>query len=235
MSGKELDLRSLRGPLERALSKYEDYHYNLVRFQEFPDFARTPDKPNYARTIIPVQICDRKVGDLYAIVFMPRDGTGDTKTFNLNQVIIPEGFRHEEKPERVIPRAKTGVVCEGYFPLFSIKRGGDVSMFTGSLDELTAEGSPLTVNHAWTLGLNHPQFRMAVDFGIRVNPQVYLTVGTYPVGRRFGDPHSIYYGVNAGNTVQVAGFLSIADKENPLVNFTNKWVMPQRISEDQNR
>ena len=71
MKPTDIDFAKLRKPLEEALHAYEDILSNKLHFQEFPDLALTPDKPNTARTIVPVKYNCDKVGDLYLISFFP--------------------------------------------------------------------------------------------------------------------------------------------------------------------
>jgi len=216
------DLKALRKPLEEALSAYET---DNIKFQDFPDLILTPEKPNSARTIIPVKYGTAKVGDFYAIVFVRGDGTGDAKTYKIDDLIIPHEFLHSTKPERVIPRAKTGIVCEFFFPLFSISPQGYTSMFAASLDELGIVDK--TITPIWRLGQSDIDYSKALQGKVLVNPQIDVTVGESRGGKRIGDPHSIYYGRNIEDALQVAGFLGIADPNSPLINIFKNWI-PRR-------
>src|SRR3989344_1594424 len=158
MDINSLYLKTLRKPLEEALSAYET---NMgIKFQDFPDLTLTPEKPNSARTIIPVTYGTAKIGDLYAIVFVKGDGTGDSKNYKLDDLTIPSEFQHTEKPERVIPRAKTGVICEGFFPLFSMTPQGYTVMFAASLDELSIIDKKITP--LWRLGQTDSDYSKAL-------------------------------------------------------------------------
>ena len=75
MTTGDLDLTLLREPLENALRGYERLVDSAFRFSWFGDFVLTPDKPNTARTVVPVLCDEQKVGDLYVILFRPGDGT----------------------------------------------------------------------------------------------------------------------------------------------------------------
>ncbi len=218
------DLKALRKPLEDALSAYE---VELgMRFQDFQDFALTPEKPYSARTVIPVVHKKTKVGDLYALVFQPGDGTGDSKTHRLEDLTIPLEYQHPEKPERVIPRAKTGVICEGFLPLFSLTPQGYSAMFAASLEELGLINK--TISPLWKLGLALPDYSAALREETLAKPQIHFTVGTN-LGKRFGDPHSIYYPKNSEEALQVAGFLAISQLDNPLMEQAKKWKIPPQL------
>ncbi len=220
-------LGSLRKPLKDALEGYQEYLGGAVRFEDFPDFALTPEKPNSARAVVPVTYSGRRAGDLYVILFQEGDGTGDAKTYKLNELAVPNELSYLEKPERVIPRAKTGVICEGFFPLFSMKNSRPI-MFAACLDELGVDDveNPQRIEYAWKLGENRLNYFLATGCGKKIAPRVYFTLGQDRGGRRFGDPHAIYYRVQTGGMLQVAGFLAISDKDNPLLALTDKWVLP---------
>ncbi len=207
----ELDLPAFRGPLEEALRQYEVLHENQLNFSAFPDLVLTPDKPNSARTIIPVTHKETKVGEMYVIVFRPGDGTGDSKTYTLDQLRIPPKYRYIEKPARVLPRSKQGIICEGFFPLFSIGQNHP-EMFAVSLEELTVDdvSNLQTIVRAWTLNNGN-------------QPTVYQTTGMDLQSRRFGDPHAIH---NATNKIQVAGFLAVTDQESSLISIAKNWNLP---------
>ncbi len=224
MDVKSLDLKMLREPLEAALSAYENA--TGMKFEDFPDLILTPEKPNSARTVIPVTYETVKIGDLYALAFMQGDGTGDSKTYQLQDVVIPPEFQHSEKPERVIPRAKTGVVCEGFFPLFSLTSQGDIALFAASLDELGLVDTTLT--RLWRLGQTDEEYARALQRKEITTPKVYLTVGESAEGKRMGDPHAIYYNRALPDALQVVGFLGTTDANNPLKEISESLVLPSR-------
>ncbi len=213
MTTGDLDLTLLREPLENALRGYERLVDSAFRFSWFGDFVLTPDKPNTARTVVPVLCDEQKVGDLYVILFRPGDGTGDEGTFKTGDLIVPDRFCYKTKPSRVFPRSKQGVECEGYFPLFSM-RDRICFLYAGSLDLL----SPLNgvVIKECTLGLGALNYQKVLCEGKPVTPRIELTTGTVKGRYRFGDPHAIHYGVETAGVVQVAGFLSVRDRGNPL-------------------
>jgi len=212
----EMGLNMFKEPLKHSLALYERSYDNRLRFEDLPDFELTPDKPNTARTIIPVTYAGTNVGKLYAIIFFPGDGTGDAKTYEPGRLEVPSRLRYSEKPERVMPRSKSGIICEGYFPFFSFS-DGRVSMCNAFLEELTVDDvdQPERIVHAWNLGNRESK-----------QPEVYLTTGYDKHGSRFGDPHSIH---NYGDDVEVVGFLAITDRENPLLQLTDRWILPPHL------
>jgi hypothetical protein len=223
MNAGSLNLKTLRRPLEDALSTYQTTD---LKFQDFPDLILTPEKPNSARTVIPITYGTAKIGDLYVIVFAKGDGTGDSKTYKLDDLDIPIEFRYSEKPERIIPRAKTRIIYEGCFPLFSMTPKKHISMFAASLDELGLVGK--TITPLWRLGQNDSDYSKALQDELSLNPQVYLTVGESLDGKRIGDPHSIHYNQNTEDAFQVVGFLGITDPDNPILNISKDWITPSQ-------
>lgn len=223
MNIKEADLKRLRVSLESALSSYEPL--TGIKFQDFPDIILTPEKPNSARTVIPVTYNAEKIGDLYAIVFVRGDGTGDSKTYKSTDLIVPQEYVHTEKAERVFPRAKTGIISEGCFPFFSMTSQGDIAMFAISLDELGIEGK--TITPLWKLGMSNQDYSKALHGKLQANPQIYSTVGSIN-GQRVGDPHSIYYNRNSEDALQVVGFLGINNQNNPLAEISRNWILPTK-------
>jgi hypothetical protein len=223
MDINSVDLNYLRGPLEKSLYLYEVVAG--IKFHDFADFSLTPEKPNSARTVIPVSYEGVKVGELYAIVFAKGDGTGDSKTFGLESLTIPSEYMHDTKPERVIPRSKKRVIREGFFPLFSITPQGNTAMYAASLDELSLVGN--SVAKVWTLGLNNSDYSKVLDGKVIISPHVYSTVGAQN-GKRVGDPHAIYYDRSKPDALQVAGFLSITVLNKELLSIAKYWPIPKK-------
>lgn len=168
------------------------------------------NKPNTARTVLPVYYGKSNVADLYAIVFGPGDGTGDPSTFKLDEVEIPEKYRFEEKPERVLPREKKCEV-EYALPLCTIVNKQVVLRNVATLDELCIvdditreplseleieepEGG-LLVENAYRLGLAKNEFKKMIDSAVGrvpVAPAVWMTTGYRRDGTRFGHHHAMY-------------------------------------------
>jgi len=212
---KEADLTEFRAPLEDSLIDYEP-ELGGIEFQDFPDLTLTPDKPNSARTVVPVTYAGSKVGDLYVIVFDYQDGTGDQSSYKLDDVVIPSEFQVGTMPERVIPRAKTGVVAEAFFPLFSRCPQGRVVPFAASLTELMLDEQN-QVFPAFQLGQNLSAYAQAIRSNAQVSPVIEATTGTDVCGQRFGDPHAVYCARPVEDFVQVVGFLSCTDASSPLM------------------
>ncbi|MBI4174454.1 MAG: hypothetical protein HY517_02315 [Candidatus Aenigmarchaeota archaeon] len=224
MKPTDLDLPAMRKPIREALRAYADMYRGDVKFGDFHDMQLTPEKPNSARTTVPVAYKGLPPLDMYAIAFLPGDGTGDTSTYKLDDVFIPTWLQYAEKPERVIPRSKKGIACEGFFPLFSAAAGRNY-MFVNCMWELTIADSAgrNVVTHAWWLGSRPDRFKVLDP----ARPEVYFTTGTGKNGERFGDPHAIHYNPNA-EPVQVVGFLAIKDAEHPIMEITGNWKLPPR-------
>jgi len=216
-------LLSLNEPLEETLNSFE-VSTGMI-FGKFANFEYNSQKAYSGSTKIPVIYGSKKVGDLIAVVFTKNDGTGNkSKEYNLENIIIPPEYRHKYSQERVIPRDKTDIICEGYFPLFSMNSQGIPIKFASCLDELGLVDKKLV--KLWTLGQNESDFNKAIREEISLRPQIYLTVGKYPDGTPFGNPHAIYYSTST-DTIQVVGFFSITDQNSPMLNFSKRWIQPQ--------
>ena len=228
MEPRDLDLKGLREPLEDSLRTHLGLLDKKLWYKEFPDFELTPDKTNSARTIIPITYTGSKVGYMYAIVFLPGDGTGDENTCKLNEVVISPKLSYKDKPWRVIPRAKTDVIAEGFFPFFSMKKYGIIVPFAAHLDELIFEdGDENKIIPAWRLGQERNSYLHLIKSGSDIEPKVQFTT-INDDGGVFGDPHAIHYGMKVKDISQVVGFLSIKDQDNPLLvkGIVDKWKMP---------
>ena len=143
--------------IEHALRDYEDI--TGLKFWDVPEMELTPDKPYSARTSVPVAIKSAMVGNLVTLAFAKGDGTGDAKTFKLDDLAIPEALMHQDKPERVLPRAKTGIISEFCFPLFSITPG-NWAPYTVALDELGVVNN--TIAPIKRLGFDDDQYVKAL-------------------------------------------------------------------------
>lgn len=206
-------LNIFENPLNNALGNYEDIL--KIKFENPTNFVLTPKKPNSARKIFQANYENSIAGKFYTIVFAQGDGTGDSKTYSSSQLIIPDEFKYQEKQERVFPRSKSGVFCEGFFPLFSLNPNKDIIMFASSLNELTLKGKKII--RLKRLGLNNEDYSNALDGNFSPRPKIDFTVWYSKDGTRYGDPHSIHYSKNLTDSLQVVGFLAI-DKDNPLLN-----------------
>lgn len=216
-----LDLGQLMTLLGQALPAYSQL-FPRLEFGSFAPFVLTPDKPNTARTLVPVKYNGAEVGEMFAIAFMPGDGTGDYNTYKPGQLEIPPQYALKEKQEKVFPRSKTGTVFELFLPFGSVA-GGKIHLFASSLEELTIDETeaPLTLRKAWDLGMARCDYGWLVNHGGEVAPRIQLTTGYRPDGERFGDPHAVYFGVDT-NTVQVVGFLPVTSQRSPVVELAQK-------------
>lgn len=180
---------------------------------------RTPEKPNTARSEVPVFVDSKEAGLLYCILFCPGDGTGDSKTYTVNDVVIPECLRFDVKQERVIPRKKS-CSCEAFFPFFSVYSGNIVPNVV-SLEELSLAEDGRTITSTLHLGeLSERCVDIAKDSVLRnqKRPFIEFTTGYRTDGTRFGDPHAIYHDRNFP-AMQVVGFLSVEKAGTPLAKI----------------
>ena len=221
--------------LERMLLHYHDLSAGAFTFSRVPEFRDvSKEKPYSYRTDVAVQCLGSDAGKLTAIGFRPGDGTGaESDKYNLGNLTIPGQYVFERNPGKVVPRqkAENGVECELMLPMFTINADpcsdfGEVYKGAVCLEELTlGAGYPHKVKHYGLLG--SADAKQFIDLVKRTDltPMIYLTTGTLPWGRRFGDPHSIVftdlgYGRRAqkektgdhmffDKLVQVAGFLPV--------------------------
>lgn len=202
--------------LKQALRGYE-VSVDGLSFGNFEPFKLTPEKSNTARTIVQVTYSGQSAGDITAILFLPGDGTGDTSLFQPWQLNIPEEYR--QHPERVLPRDKTGTEYELFFPFFSLAKN-KVHWYAASLEELTVDdvNHPNLVVKEKNLGMAAKAYEEILLTRKPVEPRISLTTGCMPGMKRFGDPHAIYSGIHV-DAIQVAGFLPIKNKENPLTGL----------------
>ncbi len=146
------------------------------------------------------------------IAFKQKDGTGDTSQFALEDLTIPEYLRHTEKPWRILPRSKEGILVEVMLPLFTVFNG-DILPHTIHLLQLEAKDGRLgkTGNHGRLLR----DYLNALNRKQASNPSILLTTGYRRNGERFGDPHAIYcpdlslYVNPDEELIQVVAFLSV--------------------------
>ena len=165
-----------------------------------------------------------------AIVFARGDGTGDDKTFKLEDITIPEEYIHDTKPQRVIPRAKTGIVWEGFFPLFSVTPNKQkIMMYTAALNELGLDENN-TLGKLGQLGLSGEWFERLIEnmddyskLEFIPRPEIYSTTYTRFIDdERVGDPHSIYYNKDTKDALQVGGFLAVTNSRHPFLDCLEK-------------
>jgi len=232
-------LDTITAELTGAVKNVDKWIFKRAGFYlgEFQRMSLTPDKPNTARTVIPVhnEEDDAKVGDICAILFAPGDGTGDAKIYSFKSLEVPPEYVHQKMPERVLPRKK---ICpmELFVPFFSIKAGRAYHGLA-SLEELTIDDGdfPKKLLKLFDLGYSVPEYRKELrvppsesDHGPNSVGWLQLTTGYTRSGRKFGDPHAIFDSVP--ETMQVVGFLSIDTVENPLAKAFDRAEVPKFIN-----
>lgn len=194
----------------------------------FLQLEQIAEKPYTARAILEVLKFSNaeKVGDLYILLFAPGDGTGKKGDYTLEQFTeMLSGYQFSTKPERVLPRNKLveGVLCEAFLPICSVE-GRMLYPYTVSLEQITVENiiHPTALVPGLKMGVSAERFRPNPRQALLPSPkiQIQLTCGYRRNGQRFGDPHAIFYNPKLAeghpNRMQVAGFLSVEDKDNPL-------------------
>lgn len=213
--------------LEGVLHTYSELTDGKMKFQKFNPFMLTPEKPNSARTTVPVTYNNIYVGEMYAIAFKPQDGTGDNKTYPMGTLKIPGHLVYNEHPEKILPRKKEGIFCEGFFPFFTLLSENSYHKFAASLELLTVDNitAPSTIVKAGDLGLKPTEYYKIVGRSA-VSPEIQYTCG-YRDNQRFGDPHAVHYGIDT-SYIQVVGFLAIKDAQKNLIDegLCSKWVLP---------
>lgn len=226
MKSQDLDLHSFREPTLKALKEYSNYHENKLTFGEFQDYRLTPEKSSTARTLIPCFYNSTKVGEMCAIVFLHGDGTGDESTYKIDDIIIPDYLRHIENKVGIIPRSKSGIICEAAFPLFTIDDKGRITYFAVHLQKTTAKENPTRIVEGHYFGRPKYDYIRAIELQQQETPGVYFTIATDYKGKRYGDdPHATYFGLDRKDIAQVAGFLSVNNKDNKILEEEWKFVV----------
>lgn len=211
-----IKLKELEIPIHDALEQYQDLSQGSLTF-ELDDvglLVPTPDKPNSARSQTVVRHLGEKIGDLYVIAFKPGDGTGDEKTYSLDDLVVGSGYPRATK---VVPRSKEGTHSEGHLSLLSQKIDdvhADPEKFAGRYDLLGLDGKVIKkmgeLGHSTTVSLADLTPITTLTVGWRDSRESIDTpLGRMSFQERFGDPHAVY---NPNNAVQVAGFLAISDE-----------------------
>lgn len=205
-----IELATIAEPIRPALQKYSEQTDGAVTFDidAAAVLELTPDKPNSARSATPVRHLGEIAGTLYVIVFDMEDGTGDEKTFKLQDSMLGGNYPLESK---IVPRSKAGIHSEAHLAIASLYPYSDEDpvMFANNLDLVT-----LTDQHRLRqlgyLGQSLYDLSKASVSGTELDPTVTLTTGySSESGERFGDPHAVY---NKRLTVQVAAFLAVTDE-----------------------
>lgn len=212
MDIKYLKFNIVKEAVESILEDYSSIFGKDFKFCKVGEFKRREDKPYHARTDVGLLYNGQKIAEMVAILFAPKDGTGDTTLFNdENKLIIPQEYKHENMQHRVFPRSKKGIIAEVCIPLFSIG-GGMINYHAISLEELTSDGSNRLIK-AFDIGITKEALCKPDLILKNTPPKLYLTTGFNKEGKRFGDPHAIY---NNTDKIQVAGFISVKEASNTL-------------------
>lgn len=218
------NLECITSKLGTVLRIYENFLGSNIRFGSYPQLHQLPNKNYTARTIVPVQNNGMKIGDLYIILFKPGDGTGNEDYFAKEEIIIPSELAFRDKPERVFPRYKEGILVEAFFPFFSIYNN-NLYFNSVCLEELVVDDRDgvKTIAKLGNLGLNSEEYKKNLRNNTQSNIPLFvqMTVGYTRTGERFGDPNAVYCSKDIV-ALQVAGFLAITDKENPLSRIIDK-------------
>jgi hypothetical protein len=206
-----INLKNLEEPIREALLAYSDVSDGRLAFDldVAGSLVATPEKPNSARSQSSVKYKGKTIGDLFVIAFKPGDGTGDEKTYSLDDLAAPVGYPRHAK---IVPRSKAGTAEEAHMALLAHKIDdihAEAEFFSGSYDLISLNGN--VIYKAGELG--HP---VDIDTDV-MTPIATYTVGSRPASglggktsERFGDPHAIYNPHK--ETLQVAGFLAISDE-----------------------
>lgn len=234
-------LRLADSKIPDILRQYEQFLGQKIRFDN-PDVLKLmPERGYTAKTTAPVYVAESPAAHLHVIAFAAGDGTGNDSAYTADQLAIPADLQFSKKQERVFPRSKLGegVYKEGFFPFMTICDGVCIPN-TACLDALTVNedeesyGYPILLKYR--LGITPEMFNRVVESkGSFLSPHqksliVQLTTGE-SMGKRFGDPHAIHYSTRGirkntlnQDTLQVVGFLPVADKSSPLCKILDSRV-----------
>lgn len=224
-------LNNLHSSLEESLHGFGKYLE--CDFGKIPNLEVVPEKAYSARSIVPVTYKSQNVGEIVVLLFARGDGTGaESKDYNLNELIIPQEFVHSEKPERVVPREKTNMVRELFFPLFSVFNYNkefisrkDAVLYAACLDELGVSGNEVV--SLGKLGSNDSAYDVLSRHKSWANPSVSPRIqATYDRETNFGNPHAVYYNRKTADALQAVGFLAIRDEQNPLLKISEPFLSP---------
>ena len=222
-----IDLDSAYGGLRLSLGRLEN-EFSKFRFDgRIEQFRLTPDKPNTARTSVPVKFEGKHFGNMAVVMFQPGDGTGNFDRCQPGSLTLPLEYVFTEKPERVFPRVKSGL-AEGYFPLFSQTSDGICLYGVGCLDILTVIPTEQRLVKCWGLGNGLGIFRGHISSQkslSSIQPQ-FTYRNTEP---SFGNPHAIFYGARTiAPALQIAGFLEINNNEQSAQKLMGTFDLPSK-------
>ncbi len=206
--------------LPEALNRYQKIFNRSLAFLESSKLTHTPEKAYSAKAHVQVIPIKGSSKTMNLIAFSSGDGTGDNSLYSAQNLIVPPEYQFDEKPERVFPRSKEGIIMEAFFPLFSIS---DDNVYDNAtcLEELTTietEDKFKLRSLGW-LGQFPKLYRAILAGQASINPQIGLTKGYRRNGERFGDPHSIHYSKSECNqsALQIVGFLGLTKDDTYLM------------------
>lgn len=193
----------IRTSLENLVEQTKGFRLELPSPDELTE---TPNKPNFARMVAKAFMRNEQIGDLYVIVFMPGDGTGDTESIRPDSLTMAPGLIRAPKTN---PRVKSSNIDEAHFALGTMDEG-NYTVGANSLSLL----SPVYTDD----GLNGELVSIA-DLGM--SPEQYIEsvttntdhniIGNFTLkAGRFGETHAVY---NPWDAVQVAAFLGVNANE----------------------
>ena len=212
-------LSTFEDPIYRALTRYSEITDGRVLFgflEQAVKLELTPDKPNTARSVVPVYHENEEMGTLYTIAFAPQDATGDDKTFKAED--LRSRFPNDPK---YFPRSKAAVHAEVHLAIASqtMESQEDPVMFAGHLRLLGLIGDNY-LDEIGYVGQESHSFTSTMRNRHPRNPRVTLTTGqrgeisiSDKAGERFGDPHALLNPKEG--VVQVAGFIAISPEAAP--------------------
>ena len=200
-----VSLSELRDPIQSALKVYEEKSGGRLLFDSVSasDLVLTPEKPNSARSTTAATIDGKPVGSFFVIAFKPGDGTGDEKTFQLQDLEVAEPYPRLSK---VVPRSKKGVHSEGHLTVVTHKIEdvhAEPVIFDGSFDLLGLNAQKVV--KIGTLGQSNGEI-------VSPEPVATYTTGYRRGKERFADPHSVFSLLP--DRIQVCAFLAISEAIN---------------------
>ncbi|MBD3259498.1 hypothetical protein GF371_02595 [Candidatus Woesearchaeota archaeon] len=217
--------------LPHALNKYDEEFFpddvNFV-FDPRSRFKKIEGRAYQGRLTVLVERAGEEIGKIHVLAFAYGDGTGsESETYNFGNLVVPPHLSGpefmNERPEKLVPRKKDSVIVEAFFPFFSYQDGVAIYNVV-SLEELTADDylEPKRIITSGHFGFRPDDYKQALENGGEYPMRIFLTTGCVGGGefplKEFGNPHSIIYSAHT-EAIQVGGFLSVKDKNNPLVEI----------------
>lgn len=235
MAIQDSTLRRISDASALLLPQYQALSGNTLRFGGFPTLQNTPTKNYSARSDVPFFFSDGSnelSGELVVLALKPGEGTGTDETFKPESLEETSSYRGAVSNTAMIPRDKSNVTLEAYFPLLTLQ-GENIHPYLLSLERtmlaIGTQDKEGMVCQGGMLGFKQPDFLKMLYDGLRTTPQVGLTTFKYGPDpeERAGDPHAIYFQhdpfypshVDAkipSDVIQVLGLITLQnDKPNP--------------------